>query len=394
MIKPVKIILLLLFLQLAGQKSMAQKDSIRYKIAVFAPLYLDSAYVDDSVYRYAKNVFPRFINPGLEFYEGVQLALDSLNKEKQVLEVFVFDTRSAKETLPEQLNSPQLDSVSFIIAHCSSSEIRLFADEGKKRNIPVINVNMPNDGGVTENPFFVILNPTLRTHCDGIYRYLQKYHALNPIIVFRRKGIMDDRVKLYMEETAGATAAIPLKWKFVEVSDSFTAKDLQPFLDTVQHTMCLTGSLDESFGKKLAVHLAELKKKKYKMSLMGMPTWTTIKDFGKPEYKGLEIIYPDPFYNTKTDKVSASLITYFSTVMYARPSDMVFRGYETAWKFVRLLLEYKSDFSSNINSHHFKIFTDFDIQPVLNRQTFTLDYFENKKLYFLKWQDGVIKAVY
>ena len=39
-------------------------------------------------------------------------------------------------------------------------------------------------------------------------------------------------------------------------------------------------------------------------------------------------------------------------------------------------------------------FTDFDIQPVIGKQNMTLDYFENKKLYFLKWQDGVLKGIY
>ena len=37
---------------------------------------------------------------------------------------------------------------------------------------------------------------------------------------------------------------------------------------------------------------------------------------------------------------------------------------------------------------------EFDIQPVINRATMTLDYFENKKLYFVKKLDGVVKAVY
>ena len=59
---------------------------------------------------------------------------------------------------------------------------------GLKRNIPVINVNLPNDGGVTGNPFFVILNSTLKTQCEGIYRHIQKYYALNPVVVFRKKG--------------------------------------------------------------------------------------------------------------------------------------------------------------------------------------------------------------
>jgi hypothetical protein len=80
--------------------------------------------------------------------------------------------------------------------------------------------------------------------------------------------------------------------------------------------------------------------------------------------------------------------------MYARPSDMVSRGYEIAWHFAKLLLKYKNELASNITNKDFNVFHEFDIQPVLNKQTNTLDYFENKKLYFIKWQDGIIKAVY
>src|SRR5688572_31474466 len=74
----------------------------KQKIAIFAPLYLDSAFDATNGYRYDK-AFPKFINPGLEFYEGIQFALDSLNKENVQLEVFVFDTRSSKTLLQEQL---------------------------------------------------------------------------------------------------------------------------------------------------------------------------------------------------------------------------------------------------------------------------------------------------
>jgi hypothetical protein len=79
--------------------------------------------------------------------------------------------------------------------------------------------------------------------------------------------------------------------------------------------------------------------------------------------------------------------------MFARPSDMVMRGYETIWRFVKLMMLYKSDFASNLSRKEFNVFREIDIQPVLNKQTMTLDYFENKKLYFLKWQDGIIKSV-
>jgi len=36
------------------------------------------------------------------------------------------------------------------------------------------------------------------------------------------------------------------------------------------------------------------------------------------------------------------------------------------------------------------VFTDFDIQPVYtNRQNMTLDYFENKKLYYVRIINGI-----
>ena len=73
---------------------------------------------------------------------------------------------------------------------------------------------------------------------------------------------------------------------------------------------------------------------------------------------------------------------------------MVFRGYETTWKFARLLMKYGKDLPSNLSSKLDNVFTEFDIQPVVNKKTMVLDYFENKKLYFVKWEDGIIKSAF
>lgn len=383
---------LILLVLLAGTAG-AQTPAPAYKIAIFAPLYLDSAYDSQSEYRYAKNIFPKFINPGLEFYEGAQLALDSLNKEKISLDVQVFDTRSAKQTLQQQLAAPSMKDIKLVIAYCSSAEVKLFADAGLQKNIPVINVNLPNDGGVTGNPYYIMMNSTLKTQCEGIYRHIQKHYSLDRLIVFRKKGVLEDRIRSYFDDYSKSTTGVPLKIKYIDLTDSFQVNQLTPYLDTLQNSLCIAGSLDENFGKRLTLQLAGLKKQNYKAVVMGMPTWDAIRDFTKPEYRGLEIVYSTPFYNPRTDKVSQSITTVFNNRMFARPSDMVMRGYEAVWRFTKLMLQYKADFASNITRKEFNVFHEIDLQPVLNRQTMTLDYFENKKLYFLKWQDGIIKSV-
>jgi hypothetical protein len=361
----------------------------KQKIAVFAPLYLDSAFDKESNYRYDKS-FPKFINPGLEFYEGVQLAFDSLNKEKAPLEIFVYDTRSATKTLAQEL--AELGTVDLIIAHCTTQENWVLAEAAKARNIPYINSNLPNDGSITGNPNFILLNSTLKTHVEGIYSFIQKYYSLNPIVLFRKKGSLENMINGYITDL-GRTTSVPLKIKVVELTDSFTVKQIAAQLDSNKHFVCISGTLEDNFNRRLATQLSSISPA-YKTTMIGMPTLETIsKDFDHAEFKGPEYIYSTPFYYPKNDKVITGINNYFSAKMYARPSDMVLRGYEIAFRFSKLLLKYKSDLSANIVSKEFNVFHEMDLQPVMNKESYTLDYYENKKLYFIKWQDGVIKSV-
>ncbi|TMI96298.1 MAG: amino acid ABC transporter substrate-binding protein [Bacteroidetes bacterium] len=361
----------------------------QHKIAIFTPLYLDSAFDNLSNYRYEKQ-FPKFINPGLEFYEGAQLALDTLAKEGAPLEVFIYDTRS-KESLAQQLQKVSSDSVELILAYSNPQESWNIANAAKSKKIPYINVNLPNDGGITNNPFFVMLNSTLQTHLDRIYKYVQRNYALDPIVMFRKKGQMEDIIKASFDDASKTTPS--RKIKYVDITDSFTIVQLMSKLDSNQHTVCIAGSLDENFGRRLSQQLASMSKQ-YPLTLVGMPTFDNLtKDFTGPQYKGLEIIYTTPFYNSRTDKVSQDISNYFTTKMYARPSDMVMRGYEATWHFSKMLLEYGKELPANLGHNAFNLFRELDIQPVINKQTTTLDYFENKKLFFVKWQDGIIKGV-
>jgi len=365
-------------------------DSLRLKIAVFTPIYLDSAFDAMDNYRYDKT-FPKFINPGLEFYEGVQLAIDSLSKEGANLEVQVFDTRSSTTSLATQIQEALDDQVNLIIAQPSGNEIGQIAAAAMRNNIPFINATAPINGGVSGNPFYVQLTPTLKTQVESQYKYIQKYYSLNQIVVFRKRGSREDEIKNYVEEAGKTTMAIPLKLKYVDLPDSFQLYQLTAHLDSTKNFLCVAGSLDENFGARLATQLASISKS-YKITLMGMSTWHVL-NWARPEYKGLDIVYGTPFYNPRTDKASISITNHFNTKMYARPSDMVFRGYEVFMRYTRLLLQYKDEFPSQLASKQHKVFNDFDVQPILNRTTLIMEYFENKRLSFVKWKDGVVAGV-
>ena len=103
-------------------------------------------------------------------YQRLELAVSRiLSKEGAPLEVFIYDSRSAAQSLTEQLARPEMADIDMVITHCTPNEVRVFADFGLQKSIPVINVNLPNDGGVRANPYFVMLNSTLKTQIPVLH---------------------------------------------------------------------------------------------------------------------------------------------------------------------------------------------------------------------------------
>jgi len=373
---------------LAGRTDTVPK---RHHIAVFAPLYLDSAFDATGQYRYAKS-FPKFINPGLEFWEGAQLAIDSMKKEGLQLEVHVYDTRSATQPVLSILQSEAIKDMDLLIGHVSLNEAGLFSKMAARLSIPFINVNLPNEAGATNNPYYVVLNSTLMTQCTGIYKFLQKNFSVSTITVFRKKGSTEDLLKNYLTEAEKSTMGVPLKLKYVTLENNFTQEDITDYLDSNKTNVCLVASLDAFFGQQICQHLAAVSSS-YTTTVIGMPTWDQF-DFEKPIFKGIEVYYSTPFYINPADKLAVALNEHFRVNFYSRPSDMVFRGYETVYHFGHLLDVHGKNISSGLGDKKFKLFNELDVQPVIDKKTMTLDYFENKKLYFIKKVDGLVKAVY
>jgi hypothetical protein len=401
MIKKTRLIFSLLFLFAGTNHGLAQTaDSSQYHIAVFLPLYLDSAFDASGNYRFDQN-FPKYLNPGLEFYEGLELAMDSLRKTGVSPDITVYDTRSASRTIQQMLEEPAFSKMQLIIGHVTVDELRILANAARNREIPFVNLNFPNDGGVTNNPEFVILNTTLHTHCEAIYKFIQRNWATSNILYLRKAGVQEDRLRNDFEEIEKNTASVPLHMKYINTDNNVDLGKLVPLMDSNSKTVVLVGSLDENFGKAVCAKLAPLCKS-YPMKMIGMPTWDAISDFNAPAYADLEIYYTTPFYINPADSLVMSIQQYFKTRFYSRPSDMVYRGYETILHFGQLLASHKGVLDGSIGERKFKVFDDFDIQPVFTKKenspqpglAITLQYLENKKVYFIKKVNGNVVAVY
>ncbi|MCX6209591.1 MAG: ABC transporter substrate-binding protein [Bacteroidetes bacterium] len=384
--------ILLLAVTITAQQTFAQNT--KHQIAVFAPIYLDDAF-DGSTYKIWENKLPKSILPGLEFYNGVTLAIDSLKKTTTAgnLYVKIYDYKSKGNSLNEILakDNNALSNAKVIIASFNNrSDIKILADYAKQKNIPLISATYPNDGGISDNPYFFLLNSSLHTHSKALYGYFKKFKSLKTNLLYvTRSGAFEDMVNGYFKSFDSAKT---LNITPTILTDTFYSNQLIKMLDSTKQNVIFCGTVNEAFALKIASVIAA--QKKYKTTLIGMPTWDGLKGLDKNEYKGIEFIYTTPYNYSKTNDLVATINKSYYDRFFAKPSDYVFKGYETMLRFGKTVSTYGTNAMQLFGDDMFKSINSLDIQPVYNKDNASqIDFYENKKLYFIKKVDGVVKSV-
>lgn len=358
-----------------------------YNVAVFAPLYLDSVFATSL--DIPGRTMPRYVLPGLEFYEGVQLALDSLEKQGVQLNVQVFDNKARGNDVPTVIRNRQLDAADLIIGAVSTPELKPLSDFAREKQINLVSATFPNDGGISENPFLLISNSTLRSHVEAIQDYVQKGFANKNILVIRRGSSFEASIAGNIK-AAYERMRYDKKSRIREVvwSDATTDAQLTQYLLADRPNICIITALDEAGAKSILRKLA-MHKATYPLHVFGMPTWDVMK-FKEPEFEGLTLYYSSPYYNDKTDVFSRYISEYFKRVYKSRPSDMAFKGFEQTWYFIKLLTQDGVYFNKDLNKPGNRVYTSFNFQPVyLDEEKDEVPaYFENKNIYIIQKGDS------
>lgn len=378
------------FLQ-AGVHARGQAPQKRLHIAVIVPLYLDSAFDAAGNYRYGKTL-PAFMTAGLESYLGFEAAIDTLQRENAPVDIRIYDSRSAKTNPETLLKTDSLATADLIIGHVNVNEASLLARYASGRKIPFVNTHLPNDAGSVRNPYHIVLNPTLNTHCQGIYKYLQQNHPLTPVHLFTKTGGADDRIRGFFKEAEKRTASVPLNLKQVSFTDSIPAETLAGLLDSTQKNVIVIGSLDLNTALTCCRQLAALAKT-YPITVVGMPNWEQV-DFTKPMYRGLEIIYGNSLYIKPDNKTAQQLQQQLKSRYYTRTTENTFRAYEALFAIAHLDPAADSGLLRQLQHIRLTLLGEWDIAPVTNKTTAQTDYSENKKINYILKLDGAVKTVY
>lgn len=356
------------------------------KIGLLTSLYLDSAFDQKGNYRLQKN-FPKQAVSGLEFYEGASLAIDSLNKFGYLATMKVFDLQSTEGNLEKLAASGELSQYNLLIAHTGATEYLQLAALSNEKNIPLINANYPNDGGIRKSPTVFIANPKINSHLNVMHNQLIKKWPDANIIWFKRNDPGDERLAAIFKELS--VSSNKMKYKTVELNSSFSTDEISIHLDTNKTNVLIAGSLDELFSSQFAKAILNYTKKGI-IQVIGMPNWETLKEIQSKSYSGVPIYYTSGFFTSQGNKWIQEIDEKFKENTGTKASISAIRGYELTFFFGSLWSKYKTLDMTKAQDSSLRIITDYDFRPVMwNAGAGLPDYFENKRIYFIRRLNGI-----
>ena len=377
---------ILFFLSAIGQeKPVDAVASQTIRVAVIAPLYLDSIFTKGQLKN--SRTIPKLTMPYLDFVQGAEIALDTVDLKGKKVEAHFFDSRSYDRPLSWLIKNGQLQQMDLIIGAVKEPEYSTLADFAKEKKIPFVSAIYPNDGGIKDNPYTLIINSTLKAHCESIYSYLVQKHGTDNIYLVKKKN--DNRIDNYFRAINAASGKTPLlKIKTIVLDSSISTYGLSNLVDTLRPVVIIGASLDETFSIKLAQACYPLSKTN-SITLIGMPNWDSFKDlYNKKTFPDFAVRYTTPHLDSKKNAFSDFLTSNYFKLYRTNANDMAGKGFETMYYFLSILIDYNKDVLNHMNEDSLACFHEFNFRPVMNSSDKEIDYYENKHLYIMKIMNG------
>lgn len=322
----------------------------------------------------------------IEYYEGMLLAVDSLQNQGLSLDLSVYDTGEGTSRIREILTGETLPNADLIIGAVQNDQIKMIADFAKEHHIKyVIPFTSKNDDVLSNNFVFQVNTPHSYLYSKAAERGRKLF--ANDHIIFVNIHDKEEKkpfIKALQEELKDHQ----VPFKEIEYNGETFAQDLDSLymVDQVRNVIIPTSSSLEALQKiKTPLRMLAETKTDYTISLFGYPEWQTYVREALDDFYALDTYIYTNFY---ADNLSKPMQDFYNKFKIWYSKDLIntypkygILGFDTGMFFFGAMKKYGVNFEEELDNIHYpSIQTGFDFHRVnnwggfINTQIFIVHY--------------------
>ncbi|MFB6340610.1 LysM peptidoglycan-binding domain-containing protein [Saccharicrinis sp. FJH62] len=332
-----------------------------------------------------------------EFYEGILIAVDSLKRKGQDINLYTYDTGNDTNQVKQILAKPELRYMDMIIGPVYTNNVKLVAEFCKTNEIKLVIPYNPADDLTINNPYVYQVNPFLSALFEPTVNYIvDNYKGSNIIVAYtgdktESNTIFTNMLKRHLFRV-GLDHYQPVSFKEVDVK-KYGFQGLEKLIDPEKHNLIVlppeaTKSERMEPLSSVVPTLENLvyKRKMSNITLFGYPDFQNLGGTDlKMIFKANTILYA-PFYVDFSDPGTEAVIQLFRDKFYTDPTSYFpyygLLGFDVAYYFLTAVHEFGPEFDRCLPYLNLKLTTSgFNFQRVNNWSGMV-----NTKINFMNYQ--------
>lgn len=370
-------------------------DRNTYDVTVMLPFLANR--LDASTEEIKNNVSLWSVN----FYGGMQLALDQLEAKGLSLRLNVIDTEANPQRMQRLLeNRTEVRNAQLLIGPYRRENIRMAAEFAKRENVVLVSPYSASANLTSENPNFIQVSPTLETHCQSLARHaLQEFDPENVILVSRDVGIERQCLDIMMEAyyTMQGTSnpdTVPQQYIVPHAEAPYEDIDLLPLVEGKDDLAFVIPSwADETFVYSFLRELDVVCEPEQRVVVYGMPQWVNYQHIDYDYYERFHVRVSSTIFIDDRDQGVIDFKRNYFDRFGTLPDDSAFLGYDVTMYFGGLLSEYGINFQTVLDVNPSEMLhTKFDFQKIIEPTTtgaenLPVERYENNFVNILEFRD-------
>jgi len=283
----------------------------------------------------------------LQFYEGVLIAIDSIQKTGMKIELNVFDTKDNPESVRKVINNEAFLETDLILGPVYENVQKEVALIAAKNRIPMVSPFTPKSAIINSNPQFYQINPTREYIAETTAEMIATDYSNTNFIVVQTspyqgtpEGQLVDLIQKKLASSGNSEEG-----KFIEYDfKKERSRGLRNILLTDKENVIFIPSSDEG---ELSVAISNINNLAvdFPITLIGAGNYQQkYPSIEVAHYHNLQLKYINPYWldyqNPSTIKYIEKFISNFGT----EPNSYGIQGFDAAWYFLSALQLYGKDF--------------------------------------------------
>lgn len=258
---------------------VAKEMPSRMKVVVFLPLFYSRSYVvyDSSSESMdtllLSESFPKETQWSLNFYEGIQYALNEMNLDKEKIDFIIIDSQNDSNVVKQQLGNARMKNCHLIIGNGNNGVMSVLNQYSLQQKIPfIVTVNTAIDI-IKRNPLAIAMIPSSLMQCRKMGAACgSEFSAANYVFITTSSAKEIERTAAFREGVMSAAQNPSVRQ--LEYNKG-GMKVLYDSLVLGKENIVFVPSSNEAF---ITGFLNALKPKKetYRISIVGLPTWLNL----------------------------------------------------------------------------------------------------------------------